>query len=370
MPKVAGQLPAAESGRTRARLLAVIATLLVIFALRLTYPVTLPFVAALFLLVLAWPLQARLERSLPRWAAWIITMLAVLLVLALFVGALAWSVGQIAERAPQYADRLGQLYSSAVSWARSHNIPVPTGQGGGTQLMERALGLLNVALKAVYSALGLLLLVIAYLGLGLLEVREFRAKIERRLRRWRSEALLETAETIAGKVRGYIVALTLTCIVAGAATWLFAVVVGLDFAVVWGLQAFLLNFIPTLGPTVAVIPPTLFALVQFDSVGRVLAVFFGMGFIEFAIGNFVDPKIAGKFMSLSALVALWVIAFWGWIWGILGALLAVPLTVAVVIICSHFESTRWIAALLTDIQDDEQQESARAAGGAERAEGR
>jgi len=119
---------------------------------------------------------------------------------------------------------------------------------------------------------------------------------------------------------------------------------------------------------VAVIPPTLFALVQFDGPGRVLAVFLGMGFIEFAIGNFVDPKIAGRFMSLSALVALWVIAFWGWVWGILGALLGIPLTVAVVIICSHFDGTRWIAALLTDIQDDEERENTGAAEERERVE--
>jgi AI-2 transport protein TqsA len=346
-----------EPGTTRARLLAVIATILVVLALKLSRPVTLPLVAAIFLLILAWPLQERLERALPRWLAWTITLLAVLLVLALFIAALVWSAERIAEKAPQYGDRVRQLYEHVIAWARAHNLTVPSGQSGQAQLGEQALNLLNSLLKVVYTAAGLVLLMIAYLALGLLEVRDFRAKVKQRLRRRYGDELLQTVETIAGRVQRYIVALALTCVIAGAATTLFAFAIGLDFPFIWGLQSFLLNFIPTLGPTVAVVPPTLFALLQFEGLGRPLAVFFGMGFLQFAIGNFIDPKIGGKFMSLSALVVLWVIAFWGWIWGVLGALLAVPLTVAVVIVCSHFASTRWIAAIVTDIKDEEKEET-------------
>ncbi len=77
-------------------------------------------------------------------------------------------------------------------------------------------------------------------------------------------------------------------------------------------------------------------------------VLFGLGAMQFAIGNFVDPKIEGRAVSISALVILVSVALWGWVWGVLGALLAVPLTVVLVTVCERFERSRWVAELLTE----------------------
>jgi AI-2 transport protein TqsA len=118
----------------------------------------------------------------------------------------------------------------------------------------------------------------------------------------------------------------------------------------WAIMTFLLNYVPTVGPTVAVIPPTIYALLQFDSVGRAFVVLGGIGTIQFIMGNLVDPKIEGRALSLSPIVVLFSVVLWGWIWGPLGAVLAVPMTLAVVVTCEQFASTRWIAALAVGVR--------------------
>jgi predicted PurR-regulated permease PerM len=123
---------------------------------------------------------------------------------------------------------------------------------------------------------------------------------------------------------------------------------GLDFAFVWGVLAFLLNYIPTIGSAVAVIPPTLFSLVQFDSLGRPLAVLLGMVLLQIVFGNYVDPLIEGRLLALSPMVVLASVVFWGWVWGVPGALLGVPITIGIVIAADHFPKTRWIARMLAE----------------------
>lgn len=153
--------------------------------------------------------------------------------------------------------------------------------------------LLGKLLPTVYSTLALIGLVVAFLLLGLIEVRDFEAKIESRPRQRLGDTVLDTTKLIAQKVRRHLLALTLSSAVSGVATGLFALVMGLDFALMWGLTAFLLNYIPTLGPMVAIVPPTFFALLQFDGIGRPAAVFLGIGAIQFFMGNFVDPRSRG-----------------------------------------------------------------------------
>jgi predicted PurR-regulated permease PerM len=106
--------------------------------------------------------------------------------------------------------------------------------------------------------------------------------------------------------------------------------------------------VPTIGPFVVVVPPSLYALLQFGSLNRFAVVFFGIGAIQFVIGNFVAPRIEGRALALSPLVILVAVIFWGWLWGVLGALLAVPLTAALVAVCARFERSEWVAAMLTE----------------------
>ncbi len=132
----------------------------------------------------------------------------------------------------------------------------------------------------------------------------------------------------------------------GLWTWAF----GLEFAIVWGLLGFLLNYVPTLGSIVAGTLPVLFAFFTKD-IGTALIIAAGLLVIEQVMGNFVDPRLQGKQLSLSPLVVLFSLLVWGWIWGIPGALLAVPLTVLITIVFAHAAGLRKIALVLSDETD-------------------
>src|SRR5262249_16178916 len=122
---------------------------------------------------------------------------------------------------------------------------------------------------------------------------------------------------------------------------------GLENAVFWSFLIFFLNYIPTIGSVIAVALPTLFALLQRTDLGWVAAVAVGIGFWQFAIGNFGQPRMTGQSLNLSAVFLCLTLAVWGTVWGVTGAFLAAPLTVMLMIVCAQFPSTRWIAILLS-----------------------
>ncbi len=341
-----------EIPSSRSPLLATIATVLVIAALKLGETVLLPLVLAVFLIILGWPIQLRLAKRIPRGLAFIGTLIVILVATALIAAAFVWTVQRLTTRAPQLAERFHEISEQGMTWARANNLPVPVSVTSAS-LAERLSPLAGRVFSMFYTTVAMLGLVLAYLALGLLEVRDFEAKVAQRLRRRLGDRVLDTAGVISNKVRRHLVALSITSAISGVATGIYAAALGLDLAIIWGIVTFLLNYIPTLGPLIAVAPPTLFALLQFEGLSKPVAIFLGIGSIQFFIGNFIDPKIEGRVLSLSPLVVLFSVAFWGWLWGIFGAFLAVPLTMAIVVTCQQFDGTRWVGALLSDIDDDE-----------------
>jgi AI-2 transport protein TqsA len=332
--------------KTRNRLLAVVTVILVTAALKLSQPVLLPATLGIFLVVVVWPIQARLERRLWRWVAVVATTLLVLLVLGLVVYSLVWSVQQLTARGPQLARRLEQLTMQFMTWARLHAVPLPRESGPG-MIAERLTPLAAAALREAYSVLVVLGFTLAFFLLGLLEVREIEARVARGFRPPVSDAIVRIGTEIAVQFRQYLIAITASSTVGGLATGLFAFAMGVDLAVLWGIVSGLLNLIPTVGPAVSIVPPTLFAILQFDGLARPSVVFVGLGLLQFFIGNFIDPKIGGRVLSLSPFLTLLAVVLWGWLWGSLGAIIAMPLVAAVIITCRQFESTRWIATLVS-----------------------
>lgn len=354
VPTAAAPAPPGPDARLRTRALAVIAVVLAVGALRLSEPVTLPLVFAAFLIAFTYPLYEAVARRTRRWLAVVVATLVVLLALAVAAGAVALSVAQVTERGPELVRRATGLDQTVRTWLRSHGLPAPGGAGGGGSggggggggALSAVAGVVPAVFRSATDTLTLLGLTVAYYVLGLLEVRTFRDKAHQGLRPANADGVVRAVGETAHRVRGYLWAVTVTSAIAGAAAGLFAWAVGLDGAFTWAVVTFLLNYIQTIGPLLSVIPPTLYAVIEGGGVGHVALVFFGLGAIQFVIGNFLDPKIAGNRVALSPLVVLVAVTFWGWVWGAVGALLAVPLTVAVVAACERFERTRWIAVML------------------------
>ncbi len=122
-------------------------------------------------------------------------------------------------------------------------------------------------------------------------------------------------------------------------------IIGVDFPLLWGMLAFLLNYIPTFGSILAAIPPVLLAMVQLGP-GHAIAALAVFVMLNVLLGNFVEPYFMGRRLGLSTLVVFLSLVFWGWVWGPVGMLLSVPLTMIVKIMLENTEDLSWIAVLL------------------------
>ena len=329
--------------QAQSRLLAIIAAALVILALRMSSAVTLPLAFALFLIALLWPVQSRLESRLPRTAAFVFTVLVLFATLWAFAWILVECVDEAVERWPRYEGRFQQLKEA---WgARLERWGV---SGGGS---EQGGGYAKRGARSLTSFAEGTLLTLALTILGLLEVHSFREKLQRAYGTETGGRLASSAHQASARFGRYFATRTVLGVIQGVGTALFAWAVGLDLAVVWGVLSALLNYVPTVGSALAVIPPALFALVQFPEPTKALLVVGGLAAVQIVLGNYVDPRIQGKRLSLSPFVVLLAVAFWGWVWGPGGALIAVPIVIAIVILGEEFEALRPASVLLSGERD-------------------
>lgn len=332
-----------DGDTTRNRLLAVLVFLVAVAGLRASYAVTMPLAVSAVVIAAIWPIKPWLDKALPSSLSYVGTVLVLLLVVAAFTAAVYFSAAQVFQAFVQNEERFGRAYASFAAFMGRWGLPGLGGEEGYARLV--ALG--RTVLSNTYTVLVYLGFIGVLVVLGLPEVPGLRDKIRDGLNAADRRELIDTADEIAGKVRTYLGITTLTSVMTGFASALWAFSTGLDLALLWGVLNFLLNYVPVLGNIIGIIPPSLYAVIQFQSWTMPLVVFVGFVIIQVTISNFVYPHLQGRSLSLSPVAIVLTLAFWGWVWGIAGALIAVPLTAALVIVCEHFSSTRWIAKLLS-----------------------
>jgi len=133
--------------------------------------------------------------------------------------------------------------------------------------------------------------------------------------------------------------------ITGLLVWGFAWLVGLPLASEWGVIAFALNFIPFIGPLIATVFPTIFAIAQFESWQMAVVVFACLNVIQFVVGSYLEPRFVGNALSISPFVVLFAVFFWAFLWGLAGAFIGVPIVIALLTLCEEHPSTRWISDL-------------------------
>ena len=153
--------------------------------------------------------------------------------------------------------------------------------------------------------------------------------------------------SISSQISHYLSLQFLISFTTGSIVWGALTVIGVDFAATWGALAFFLNFIPTIGSILASIPPILIAFIQYyPSVWPGIITLVAITTIQLVIGNGVAPKVMGDRLNLSPVVVLLSLLFWGWLWGVVGALLAIPITAAIKIVCENFSELRPISVMM------------------------
>lgn len=322
-----------------------IATVLVVAALHWLQVLAAPIAFALFLIALVWPVQVKLEARLPRWLALIICVFLLLMAAMAILLMIGYGIGVILEGLAPYAPRMQQAYANFGSWLEWQGVepwPAFTDQLGPGWVF----GILQGAAARINTVAGFLALTLIFLILGLLEISDVKWRLPHAFGEDAAELLIKSFQEIASKFRRYMLVRTFVSVLTGMLTWLYALAVGLDLAAVWGGLAFALNYFPFVGSIAAVVPPVLFAFVQFESWQAPLLVLAGMALIQFSIGNFLDPRLEGRALAISPFAVVVSIFFWGLIWGIPGAFIGVPVTIALATVCNQFHTTCWISRLL------------------------
>ncbi|OGT71548.1 MAG: hypothetical protein A3H44_13860 [Gammaproteobacteria bacterium RIFCSPLOWO2_02_FULL_57_10] len=193
------------------------------------------------------------------------------------------------------------------------------------------------------------LLIVIYVGFLLLEQGNFNRKLSALMGDPQKEKrVLRILTQVKGDIQKYISIKFLASATTGILSYLLLRALGINFAEIWGLLIFLLNFIPTIGSIVATIFPSLMALAQSnEGFGLFFATLFGIASLQILIGNIIEPRITGQSLNLSPVVILFNLALWGAIWGVPGMFLCVPLLIITTIVLAHFPKTRPIAILLS-----------------------
>jgi len=324
----------------------------VVAALRLGASFLLPIVIALMLSQLLGPLVRGLMAI--RWPAPVAAGVVVLGFVIAMTGSgllLAGPAASWASRAPQTLaqierkiqrvarplqslERAAQKVESATSGATAKTPPVQVARPGLIQRLSSATAAM------VGGALSVIFLTYFLLAAAPLFRRKLAAVVPRRTERLNVEAVLTEVE---GLMSRYLLLTTITCVAVGVATGLWLHIVGMPNAGLWGVVAGVLNFVPYIGAvgTLTVIGAT--ALVSFEGFQHAIIAMSGFGLINLIEGNLLTPTLLGRKLPLNAVAMFVGFLFWGWVWGVAGAILAVPMTVLIKIACDQVESTRPIA---------------------------
>ena len=368
--------------RLQVWLIGAAAVVLVGWALRAASVVLVPIAFALFLALMLAPMVAWVRARVPEKLGWLGHLAAATVLIGVavvFVGGLWLSAQRVLAAFPGMSRNLSELVPGLGAEGPSRSPgeeagaagttidPPPGGEGpgGGTSVSEalsevagigedlagRAIGFISGAATSVLDAaastlLGAVLVFFLTL-LMLVDAPGWRHRLARVLDPGNRRDLFETAAVVGRQVRRYLLiraamgALTAALYVG----WLW--IMGVDLLMIWALLTFLLSFVPSLGSVASGLLPTVYAFVTRDF-GAAILVGAGLTVIEQVIGNFVDPRVMGRQVSVSPLVILVALLVWGWLWGAPGLLLAVPMTIAILIACTHVEALRPAALLLSD----------------------
>lgn len=266
------------------------------------------------------------------------TTLAVVFVLVLLLGILYLSgtflytrIEAFAVEYPKYQTRFLELVSTLTN---RFNLPfdplagINWGQNIGRFVYTLSGNIFNFASK--------LILVVVFLFFILLGKPYFKYKLKESFSDEDASQLSHITNSITGQIRRYLSFQFLISFATGICVWFALLMIGVDFPVTWGALAFFLNFIPTIGSIVASIPPIIVAIVQFypEVLPAVITAVVVIS-IQMIIGNGIAPKVLGDQLNLSPVVVLLTLLFWGWLWGIAGALMSVPIAASIKIICEN-----------------------------------
>ena len=289
------------------------------------------------------------SRGVPRWLAVGLILIFVLAVTVGFGTVIGASVIDFTGSLPFYQQRLQEEVGGLLAWLERHGVVISrelVADIFDPAAILSIAGRIFTGIGDVLGRIGIVLLVMTFI---LLEWSGFPDKI--RVAFARSDEHLGRLRQISSNIKRYLMLKTLISLATGVLVTVFLLILQVDFPVLWGTLAFLLNYVPNIGSLIAAVPAILLAFLQLGFSG---AFFTALGYllVNFVLANLIEPRVMGEGVGLSTLVVFLSLVFWGWVLGPIGMLLSVPLTMIFRILLDSLEETRWLAVLLGPRQAD------------------
>ena len=340
-----------NSGRANFFLVMIITIILFGAVLKITSSVVLPFTISLLLAIVTSPIVKFLGKyHIPRFIS-VFVVLIILLGGLGFMGMVLYSSGRaIITLYPKYEYRLTEIY---IWVARMFELPYDEhlsifdnlwGQIGiRNRVRVMTLSFSNTFISFLRDAF----MVSLFMVFLLFEAVFFRAKLDKAFEGRRAIQIIKISSDVMTQITRYLSIKFIISVVTGALVGVGLRIIGVEFAVVWGIIQFVLNFIPNIGSIAVGVFATAFSLVQFwPNPSPVIATAFVMLSTNMVIGSILEPKIMGDRLGLSPLVVLVSLLFWGWLWGFSGLILAVPMMAIIKIVCENVPILEPVSILL------------------------
>ncbi len=329
------------------RLLLTIASAVAFLAgMRAAAPVIGPVIVAL-LITIAWgPGSTWLRRhGWPPAVAALTGIVLGVLAIALFV-ALVWtSLLQLQENLPGYQPRVAAIQETITQQLAA--LPIDTSRIFSAETLQPG-AIVGYALRAIRrltQTAGNVAVLVLLMAFMMLEAVRYPEKLRDAFAS--SSSALDRANRFGRSMRSYVVINSIFGLIAAVANTALLLALGVDFAILWGVVSFLLSFVPNVGFIIALVPPSLLALVQFGF-ARAAMVIVGYIVINFIVDNVIKPRFVGESLDLAPIVVVISLIFWGWLLGPIGALVAVPMSIAAKFLFESYDESRWLAHLMSD----------------------
>ena len=307
-----------------------------------------PFILAVFISVISTPpIEWMKKKGMPHTLAVITVIIFMILLIIGLGGITGTSVAQFSENLPKYESRLREIELENLQYLDALGIDFSEEHILQTFDSSKIMSFTATLLNSLGGFMGTSLLIFITVLFMLLELNGFIYKFSI-ISKHPKETQMKLAE-ISSNINRYLTLKTITSISTGILVAIWLSIIGVDFPVLWGLLAFLLNYIPNIGSMLAAIPAVLLAIIQLGPSGTIWTIV-GYLVINLTIGSFIEPRVMGRGLGISTLVVFLSLIFWGWVLGPIGMFLSVPLTMAIKIAFDSDENTKWFAILLSSVK--------------------
>ncbi len=308
-----------------------------------------PFLMALFVsIICAAPINWLQKKNVPQGISMALVFVSILVIFIVFGQIIGNSVSSFSEDLPQYEQNLSEVGNTALQFFHEKGINIATDKITDavkpSEIMGYTAGFLDQMGGFMGNAATLFFLVLFLL----MELDSISVKAKAIAKN--TNVNISYLETIIQSIRHYLSIKTMTSFLTGLVIWICLKLIGVNYAIVWALLAFLLNYIPNIGSILAAVPAVLFALIQLG-IGGALWTIIAFVVVNMTIGNVIEPKMMGKGLGLSTFIVFASLIFWGFVLGTVGMVLSVPLTMTIKIILEQQPGTKWIAVVLGTEED-------------------